>query len=623
VTGPEDWGEPARHPRSDLEEPIFEPRTFTEASPVPPIVLPEWEQHPDGRWGTTTYVGPRRDRPRAGGPTPQPSGNAPTHHPVDEGERSNRRLLASSRTMAIASLTSRVTGFVRTAMIVAALGIAGVGSSYNAGNNLPNMVYELLLGGVLSSVLVPLLVHAQETDSDEGVAYAQRLLSIGTVALAVMTVLTVLAAPLIAGYFAPPALRHLTTVFAVLLLPEIFFYGLGAMITAVLNIKHVFGPGAWSPVLNNVIVIATVIVFWALPGPATLNPATVTPAQVAVLGVGTTLGIAAQALVLLPFLRRSGFTWKWRLRARPNEVGRMREVGNLAAWVLGYVVVSQIGVSVIQKVGLSIGGFTVFTNVDLLFQMPYGILVVSLLTAIMPRLSRAAVRQETSVVIADLSLGSRLSAIAMVPITAGLMALGAPLCVTLFAYGQTSISDARLVGTALALSAFGLLPFAIVMLQLRVFYAMRDGRAPTFINIFMVALKVTLVLITSALLVPPGSNPYKNPPVHAIEWLNIATSASYVIGVLAGHVILTRRLGRLGFNRVWQTTVRIAIPSAIAGAAAYAVTLVCESALGTGHAGALAGLLGGSIIGLAVLVGLLSRMRIPEITDLIATVRRR
>ena len=138
--------------------------------------------------------------------------------------------------------------------------------------------------------------------------------------------------------------------------------------------------------------IVTVLVFWALPGPTTLDPSAITTAQILVLGIGTTLGIAAQALVLVPSLRRAGFRWQWRFRARPNEVGRMREVGTLAGWVLGYVIASQIGVSVIQKVGFSNGGLTVFTQADLLFQVPYGILVVSLLTAIMPRLSRAAVR---------------------------------------------------------------------------------------------------------------------------------------------------------------------------------------------------------------------------------------
>jgi putative peptidoglycan lipid II flippase len=527
----------------------------------------------------------------------------------------DRGLLAASRSMAVASLTSRVTGFLRSSMLVAAIGIHGVGDSYNVANNFPNMVYELLLGGVLSSVLIPLLVHAQEGDDDRGVAYTQRLLSVATAVLAAVTLLAVLCAPLIAGAFVTDhSQRTLTTTFATLLLPEIFFYGLGAMFMAVLNIRHSYAPGAWSPVLNNVIMILTLAVFWTLPGPTSLTPATMTTAQLLVLGIGTTLGIAAQALVLIPALRRTGFRWQWRFRARPNEAGRMREVGTLAGWVLGYVVASQIGVTVIAKVGVSHGAFTVFTNADLLLQMPYGILVVSLLTALMPRLSRAAARGQTTDVIDDLSLGARLSAIALVPITAGLIVLGPVLDIVLFAYGETSIQGARLIGTALAASAFGLFPFAIVMLQLRVFYAMRDGRTPTLINIFMVGTKVLIVLVCDATL---------HGTAHIAEALTVATSASYVVGAVTGHILLTRRLGPLGFSRVGRTVRQIGVASVAGAAVALAIVLAVEQAAGTGRIGAYVGLLCGGLAGLAVMAAVAWRMRIPEVRDIVALARPR
>src|SRR6185312_13883371 len=269
-------------------------------------------------------------------------------------------------------------------------------------------------------------------------------------------------------------------------------------------LKHVYKPGAWSPVLNNVVMMVTVLVFWIMPGPTTLNPSTMTTPQILVIGIGTTLGIAAQALVLVPALRRSGFRWQWRFRARPGESNRLKEIGSLATWVFAYVVVSQVGVSVIQRVGNSNGGFTVFTNADLLFQMPYGILVVSLLTAIMPRMSRAAVRNDNAEVVADLSLAARLSAVALVPVTALLLALGPAMGVTLFAFRNASVSGGHLIGSALAWSAFGLFPFALVMLQLRVFYAMRDGRTPTLINVFMVILKVAIILVCANLFDDPA-----------------------------------------------------------------------------------------------------------------------
>jgi putative peptidoglycan lipid II flippase len=621
----------------------FEPPSMAGAEPLTSGYSTEWALPAatgEAHWGATTYVGkPSRrdrradrrrgaDRESAAGPATAPPGEgAPTTAaaaPVEDDERSTRGLMAVSGSMAVASLTSRITGFLRSAMLVAALGIGAVGNAYNAGNNLPNMIYELLLGGVLSSVLIPLLVHGQTEDEDDGVAYTQRLLSLAVTALGVMTLVAVAAAPLIAAAFVPPgAQRGLTSIFATLLLPEIFFYGLGAMFMAVLNTRRVYKPGAWAPVLNNVIVIATVLVFWLLPGPATLNPATVTTPQILVVGIGTTLGIAAQALVLIPSLRKSGFRWAWRFRARPNEVGRMREVGTLAGWVLGYVVISQIGVTVIQKVGISNGGFSVFTWADLLFQMPYGILVVSLLTAIMPRLSRAAVRGERDAVLEDLSIGARLSAVALLPVSAGLIALGPSLTVTLFSYGKTSVSGGHLIGSALAWSAFGLFPFALVMLQLRIFYAMRDGKTPTLINAFMVGTKVVLVLVTNHVFqAPPGTRVNVHPSIPAVEWLNISTSMSYVVGAIVGQLVLSRRLGPLRMGSVVRTVLQVAVAAALAGAAAYAVVLGVDHVLTDPRVRAVTGLVGGGIVGLLAFVGIAWVMRIPELRQIGRLVQR-
>jgi putative peptidoglycan lipid II flippase len=596
-----------------------------------------WEDEPaaadESLWGSTTYVGRRRRRRRVERAQPAPAPPAPPEPAVGDRpaaearpavESADRGLMANSRSMAVASLASRLTGFLRSVLLVAAIGSGAVGNSYSAGNTFPNMVYELLLGGVLSSVLIPLLVKAEADDEDGGLAYTQRLLSIATAALGVMTLLVVAAAPLIAGAFVPAgAQRDLTTLFASLLLPEIFFYGLGAMFMAVLNIRHSYAPGAWSPVLNNVIMIGTLAVFWALPGPNTLLASTITTTQVLVLGIGTTLGIAAQAVVLIPYLRRVGFHWQWRFRARPNEVGRLREVGVLGGWVFGYVVASQIGVSVIQRIGIANGGLTVFTQVDLLFQVPYGILVVSVLTAIMPRLSRSAVRGDNAAVVADLALGARLSAVAMVPITAGLIVLGGPLCVTLFAHGQTDLFHGRLYGSALAWSAFGLFPFAVVMLQLRVFYAMRDGRTPTLINVFMVATKVALVIITNEVFAAPhGADVNAHPSARAVEWLNIATSLSYVVGALVGHLLLTRRLGRLGFRAVLRTVLQVGVASVVGALAAWGVVQAVQHPLGAGRAGSGAGLVLGGLVGLAVLVGALWRMRLSDVREVVALARR-
>jgi putative peptidoglycan lipid II flippase len=361
-----------------------------------------------------------------------------------------------------------------------------------------------------------------------------------------------------------------------------------------------------------------------------LGRTTVTPTTAVALSlvgglIGTTLGIVAQALVLVPSLRRSGFHWGWRLDLHDS---RLSTAGTLTLWVIGYVVVSQIGYVVVTRLANEVStagrGYAVFTNASLLFQMPYGVLGVSLLTALMPRMSRAAARGDRARVVADLSLGSRLSALTLVPVTAAFIVLGPAIGTVIYAHGHTTTDAARQVGVVLAASAFGLVPFAITMLQLRVFYAMRDGRTPTLINAFMVGTKIILVLVTNDVFAAPaGTNVNKHPSVHAVEWLNISTSLSYVVGAIVGHVLLTRRLGLLGFRRVGQTVTQIAIASAIGAAAAWAVVSAARHAFGSAHLGSGVGLLGGSVVGLLVLVGVLWRMRIDDVHEVVALARRR
>lgn len=465
--------------------------------------------------------------------------------------------MENSRTIAIGILASRLTGFLRSVALAAALGVGanGVADPFNGANSFPNMLYELLLGGVLASVLIPALVQAQERDVDRGVAYTQRLLSLATVALGAAALAAVAAAPVIAWAFvADPDKRQLTSVFSTLLLPEIFFYGLGALVAAVLNTRHVYGPPAWAPVLNNLIMLATLGVFLVMTRGAEPTVTGITTAQILVLGIGTTLGIAAQALCLLPVLRRAGFQWRWQFRAVPGAPSRMREFGTLAGWVIGYVGLSQVGISVITRIAFSNDGVSTFAYAALLFQMPYAILGVSVLTALMPRLSRAAARGATRELVEDLRLGARLSGASLVPVSVALMVLGPSLTTVIFV-GHTTVDQARLIGTVVALAAFGLFPYALVMLRLRAFYALGDARTPTLVNLAMVVTEIGLVLPAALLL--DGRR--------VIEALGVATSASYVLGALVGHLLLRRRLGLLGFAVVVRTVARVTFASVLGG----------------------------------------------------------
>ena len=374
------------------------------------------------------------DDPVRGGP---PSGPPPRAGRPAQGQSLGR----ASRTMAIASAASRLTGFLRSLAVTAAIGVALVGNAYNTANTLPNIVYELLLGGVLTSVVVPLLVQAQERDRDGGEAYTQRLLSLAVVGLVVTTLLATLAAPLLTVLYsvrrrregrADHALRVPPAAGDPLLRPRrddrrdpqhpgrLRPPGLGA------GAEQRRGDRRRRPVLRD----------HRRRRRAGHHQAD--DRRDLLLGIGTTLGIVAQALVLLPALRRTGFRWKFRLDLRGSRLG---EAGPLALWVIGYVVVSQIGYLVQLRLANgvpdNVPGVTTFTNASLLFQMPYGILGVSLLTALMPRMSRAAARGDQDSVLSDLSLGSRLSALALLPVTALFIVLGPAIGTVIYGHGRT------------------------------------------------------------------------------------------------------------------------------------------------------------------------------------------
>ena len=548
--------------------------------------------------------------------------------PVDETEEdaearegrpgASRGILRAAGTMAVATLVSRITGLLRTMVLTAALGVGLVGDAYNTSNTLPNIVYELLLGGVLTSVVVPLLVRAQERDDDGGAAYAQRLATVATVGLVVITGLAVLAAPLLTrlyGIVDNPEQEQLATWLARILLVEIVFYGIGALATAILNSRGVFGPPAWAPVLNNVVVIATGFFFVAAGGPGDLTPLTITDTQVWLLGVGTTLGIAVQSLVLLPLLRRAGVPLRPRWGLRDTGLG---EAASLGLWVIGYVAVSQVGVVVATRIANAAGregglGSIGFASASLLFQMPYGIIGVALLTALVPRMSRAAARSDVPGVVRDLSLGTRLSALGLLPVSAALTVLGPALAVVVFARGNTGVEEARTIGVALAVGAFGLLPMAVTLLQLRVFYATKDARTPTLIQLGMIAVRVPLLLLV----------PVVAPPDRVVAGLMLVTSLTYLAGWGIGHVVLRRRLGGLESRATLLPVLRTATVAVVAGLLGWLAVSLADGALGTSVAGSLGILLLGTVvIGVATLGGLVLA-RVPEVQEPLAAVRAR
>jgi putative peptidoglycan lipid II flippase len=463
--------------------------------------------------------------------------------------------------------------------------------------------------------MVPLLVRAQTEDADGGDSYTRRLLTIACAALAVATLVAMAAAPLLTRLYlgdgAGPANPQLATAFAWLLLPQIFFYGVGALLGAMLNTRGVFGPFAWAPVLNNVVVLAVLGVFVAVPGRISLDPVQLSDPKLLVLGVGTTLGIVVQALVMIPAVHRTGF----RYRPMWGWDRRLAETGGLAVWVVGYVLIGQAGYIVTTRVaaGAAPGSVAIYSNAWLLLQVPYGVLGVSLLTALMPRMSRAAARGDREGLLSDLSLGSRLSALALLPVTALFIVLGPAIGTVIYGHGRTDASAARTIGEVLAVSAFGLVPFAITMLQLRVFYAVKDARTPSMINLGMTVARVALSLLAALVLADQN----------LVAGLLVATSLSYVVGAIVGEVLLHRRFGRLDTARTIRASVRFLVMSVLAGLAAWLVLVLVTDALGAGFVGSLVAIVLASLAagGVLVLTAVLGRSA--ELDDVLRGLRGR
>jgi putative peptidoglycan lipid II flippase len=532
-------------------------------------------------------------------------------------------VLRSTGVMAIGTIASRGTGFLRTLVLLAALGSAQLGDAYNIPNTVPNAIYDLLLGGVLTSVVVPLLVKAARDDGDGGVAYAQRLLTIVAVVLGACTIVAVIAAPwivdLYAGRFTQPQ-HQLAVVFARYFLPQILFYGLSATIGAILNVRGRFAAPMWAPVLNNVVVIGVGLAFISISSRS--SSVALTSGQRTLLGVGTTAGVVLQTVALWPSLRAAGFRYRPRFDWRGVGLG---QAGRLAGWVLVYVAVNQVGLVVITNLGgasertavehhLTSGvSYTAYLSAYQLFQLPYAIVAVSVITALLPRMSAHAVDGNLAGVRADLSAGLRTTAAAVVPAVAGMLALAPQIAIVALRHRQITPSDARYIGYVLMAFALGLVPFAAFQLQLRAFYALRDTRTPALINIVATAVNIGADIALYELLQPRWR----------VVGLALGFGASYWVALVLTSRALGRRIDGLDGYRVVRTYIRLVVASAIAGGLALAVARVIVRELGDGFTGSLVALALGTGIGVLMLLGLAHRMRIGELTQLVGAIRGR
>ncbi|MGH9042857.1 MAG: murein biosynthesis integral membrane protein MurJ, partial [Acidimicrobiia bacterium] len=445
-------------------------------------------------------------------------------------------VVRSSAPVALGTALSRLTGFLRLAALAYAIGFTRLTDTYNLANTTPNIVYELLLGGVLSATLVPVFVGHRDRDDDEATS---AVVTVAAVVLIVLTVVGILAAPAIVRLYTlrvegatAEAQQEVAAALLRLFMPQMFFYGLVAMASALLHAHRRFAAPAFVPILNNLIVTA---VFLSLPalldGTPTLDQVRDDTGLIVLLGLGTTAGIAAMALALLPALRRTG------VRLRPVFSWRhpaVRKVVALSGWTAGYVASNQLALWVVLVLANGFaGGVSSYQGAFVFFQLPHGLVAVSLMTTIAPDLAGAAVRGDLAAFRARFDLGVRLMVLAILPAAAGYLVLSRPVVGFLLERGALSGASAQLTADCLAAFAIGLVPFSLYLYALRGFYALEDTRTPFLLNAMENGVNIVLALVLSRWLDVPG--------------LALAYACAYGVAAMAAVAALGRRTGgRLG-----------------------------------------------------------------------------
>lgn len=545
--------------------------------------------------------------------------SGPTAQPA-RAELTDAAVVSRSWGMALATLVSRITGFVRVVLLAAILG-AALSSAFSVANQLPNQIAALVLEATFTAIFVPVLARAERDDPDGGTAFVRRLITLSTALLLATTVISVAAAPLLVRLMLggdPQVNESLTIAFAYLLLPQVICYGLSSVFMAILNTRNIFGAPAWAPVVNNVVAIATLVLYLLVPGELSVDPVQMGNAKLLVLGLGTTAGVVAQTGVLLVAIRRE------RISLRPlwGIDDRLKRFGAMASAMVLYVLISQIGLVVTNQIASTsaASGPAIYYYAWLLLQLPFGMIGVTVLTVVMPRLSRNAAASDDPAVLADVSLATRLMMITLIPIVA-LMTVGGPaIGSALFAYGNFGNVDAGYLGAAVAMSAFTLIPYAMVLLQLRVFYAREQPWIPIAIIVVITAVK-----IVASLLAPHLTD---NPDLVA-AYLGTANGLGFVAGAFVGHVLLRRSLRPVTGRLLGPDMVRTVLVTLTASLLAALVADVLDRALGLrnltdhGAAGSLVRLVVLTSVMLPIIAAIMVRAHVPEAAAALAAVRRR
>ncbi len=505
------------------------------------------------------------------------------------------KFLLSNVGVGIGTLLSRVTGFGKVLALTYAVGLSGLSDVFNTANTTPNIIYELLLGGVLSATLLPTFVRAQKNNDTEAMS---AVISTIFVCLSLLTVITVAAAPWIMNLYSLTRADHPAEFNAVgtnlirYLMPQIFFYGLIAVSTSYLNAQHRVILPAFVPILNNIFAITALLMLpHFFEEPPTLDLALANHGFTAYLGLGATLGIAVSALALSVPLLRSGL----KITFRPNwNHPAVRDVLRLSGWTLGYVIANQIALFMVSLIALHREGWmTAYQTAFTFFILPHGLLAMTITTTFMPRIASDAAAGDMASYRRRMIEGIRWLFFLILPASAGYMLVARPLLTVLLNHGHFSLDAALLTGDTLKMFAVGLLPFSLYLFLLRGFYALSDTRTPFFLNVFENGINIALALPLAM--------------AFGVMGLALAYSLSYIAAALLTFYVLNKRVGGGLISRSFQLQIyKIAFAVLVMVAGVYTTSSITSSF------GPLTQLLAAIVIGV-LLYGLMS---IPMIRSL-------
>ncbi|MET1058828.1 MAG: murein biosynthesis integral membrane protein MurJ [Nocardioides sp.] len=540
-------------------------------------------------------------------------------------EQTNRSILSSSAVMASGTIVSRLSGYVRSILLAAALGNLLHADIFTIANTIPNMLYILLAGGIFNAVLVPQLIRSMRNDEDRGEAYTNRVVTLAGLFLGLVTAALIVAAPYVMSIFLSkswddPTLaaeRDSLIDFARLCLPQVFFYGMFVLVGQILNSRGRFGPMTWAPIANNVVSMVVLVVYIGVFGTHSTGP--FSPGEELLLGLGSTAGIALQFLILIPYVRSAGYHYRPRFDFRGTGLGHTLKLG---IWTVLFVIVNQVAYTVVVRLASSgtadAGdgtGYTIYSSAFLLVMAPHAIITVSLATAVLPRLSASAAEGRLHDLAGSLASTLRLALALIVPFALLLPVVATELSDVIWGYGAAEATSENYAPT-LALFAPGVLFFTVHYLMLRGFYALERTRTVFWVQCLIAAVNILLALA----LVGRTDAAFTSPA------LVLSYAGAYGVGAVASYSLLRHLLGGLRTPTLLRFLVRMLLSAGPAALVAWVAAWGLHEALGDNlhsKAGSLLFLLVVGVVDGVVYLLLARLLRVREVTEVVETVTRR